>query len=387
MLRPMTAVLLSASLLLTACAGSSGTPDPYADPAGTAPVPLTAAETTATFSATVSGTPDAQGLLTVNVPGFVDASGNVVKNLGKSNFTVIEDGKLKGFTAAAATTSSSIPTDIVFVFDTTGSMASQIRGVASSIVAFSKTLETSGLDVHLGAVTFGDAFDTVDAPTSVTGGVALGRPGIPPGFDTDERPTLPLTDDFDAFRTFIGSNTARDGQDSAENAPGALNFAYGSMAWRPGAARVLIVITDVYQHQAGALGAIPVSSRWAPPSMTALLTTLKGRATVHVIGPDMSGYDITPYADMKDLTGPAGTCGVFIDLATGLTSTALSNRGRATPTLSTLDLDLTKLPIQTVLANAYTIRYRGTKTGGTHTLRLRIESGGIRGETTVTTTY
>mgnify|MGYP006923455628 FL=1 len=90
---------------------------------------------------------------------------------------------------------------------------------------------------------------------------------------------------------------------------------------------------------------------------------------------------------MKDLTGPAGTGGVFIDLATGLTSTALSNRGRATPTLSTLDLDLTKLPIQTVLANAYTIRYRGTKTGGTHTLRLRIESGGIRGETTVTTTY
>lgn len=378
--------------LLTACSGpgQAPAPDEYANPAGTAPVPFQSSEITASFSASISEKPDTDGLLTLNIPGFVDAKGQVVKDLNKANFTVIEDDKLKGFTASAASASSSIPTDIVFVFDTTGSMAAEITGVAQSIVAFSKSLEASGLNVRLGAVTFGDAFDTVSAPTSIPGGVALGTPSAPPAFDPNERPTLQLTDNFNTFRSFIGANTARGGADNAENALGALEFANASMAWRSGAARVLIVITDIYQHQAGS--AIPIDNRWAPKSLPVLLGNLKGKATVHVIGPDLNPSDIASFADMKNMTGTGGTGGVFINLDTGLTGTALT--GWSTEKINTkersvhaLDLDLTKLPIQAVVANSYTLKYRGSKTAGTHTVRVRVESGTVKAETTISAKY
>src|SRR5690606_1910977 len=128
---------------------------------------------------------------------------------------------------------------------TTGSMGYALSSVQDSIVAFADHLEAGGLDVRLGAVTFGDAYDTKDA--SGMRGVSL-RDDSPPTFDSYERPTFGLSDDFDAFRAFIEGDSARGGGDGPENAFGATEFAFDEFAWRPGAQRLMVVITDICQH-------------------------------------------------------------------------------------------------------------------------------------------
>lgn len=360
------AVLSVTAALLTACPGPTPTPapDPYADLPGTPPAPMTAAEKTVSISASLNPTRDSNGLLTLSIPGFVDSTGKPVKDLTDANFTVIEDGVLKGLASTAANKDTVVPTDIVFVFDTTGSMSGAITGVKESIVGFSNALQASGLDVRVGAVTFGDAFDTVAATSGIKGGVALGTPAAPPNFDTAERPTFPLSSDFAAFREFIGSNSARGGNDSPENGMGATEFAYDKMGWRPGASKVLIMITDVVQHQEGT-GTIPAGTRWMPKTLAATLDKLRGKAVVHVIGPDVTSPGA--YVDMKAFAGAAATGGIFMKLETAL--------------------DLTKLPVSNVLSSSYTLKFRPKVTVGEHTIRVRVESGAIKGETTITATY
>ncbi|GAA5503093.1 hypothetical protein Dxin01_02842 [Deinococcus xinjiangensis] len=378
-------VPLTLTLTLSACGGGgSDSTDPYADKAGTPPAPMTAAEKTVSLSAGLNTTADANGLFMLSIPGFVDSKGNPVKDLTNANFTIVEDSTIKGLTATTATKDTSIPTDIVFVFDTTASMSGAINGVKDSIISFSNALQSSGLDVRVGAVTFGDAFDTVTSPTGIKGGVALATPSAPPSFDYNERPSFALSSDFTAFRDFIGQNTARGGNDNPENGMGATEFAYDKMNWRSGAAKVLIMITDEVQHQAGS-GTVPTGTRWTPSTLNAALEKLRGKAVVHVIGPDLGSEVAAPYVDMKAFTGNLATGGMFMDLEASLSSAGV--RGNYAGRISTQALDLTKLPISNVLSSSYTLKYRGKKTGTEHTIRVRVEKGDIRGETTLKATY
>ena len=358
----LAAVLLIA-LALAACSGP-GELDPYADP-GTAP-PATITDPTITTSGSIAARPGAEGLMDINVAGFAaPGAEGTLPALGVNDFVVVEDGVVKGITVQRIGGTVRAAADIAFVFDTTRSMGSALRSVQDSIIEFVDFLDERGLDVRVGAITFGDAFDTQaeggTRGTSISG-------WTPPGFDTSERPSFPLSNDYAAFRTFIEGDSPRGGGDSAENAVGALEFAYDELEWRAGAQKILIVIMDIYSHNDETF-TFTGGEDWMPPNPDDLLARLRGDAIVHVVSPDYSGGVPGSFTDMAMFAGVGGTGGVFFPWVRG-------------------DFDLTELPIAEAAAGGYIVTFRGTRSGTTHTVRVVIDDGGeIRGEFTTTATY
>lgn len=351
---------LAMALVLGACTPVAPA-DPYADP-GTAP-PAAITDPTIATSGSIAPRPGSASLMNINVAGFADPTSGGLPDLGSSDFTVVEDGVVKGITVTPIGGTTTAAADIVFVFDTTGSMGSALTSVQNSIIAFVDFVRDRGLDVRVGAVTFGDAYDTL-APGG-TRGVSL-RGDTPPSFDPDERPTFPLSDDYEGFEDFIAGDSPRGGGDSAENALGALEFAYDNMEWRAGAQRILIVIMDIYSHNDATYSG-SWHEDWLPSDPADVLAKLQGNATVHVVAPEFA-WDITPFTDMAMFAGVAGTGGVYFPWSFGA-------------------FDLTELPIAEV-AGGYIVTFRGTRDGSLHTVRVVIDDDGdIRGEFTIEATY
>ena len=111
------------------------------------------------------------------------------------------------------------PVDIVFVFDTTGSMGGAIKGVRDNIIQFADVLSSTAIDYQLGLVTFGDEIRQVHKPAK----------------------------DVAAFKKLVGSQHANGGGDEPENSLGAI-FEMTKMTFRPGAKVVGILITDASFH-------------------------------------------------------------------------------------------------------------------------------------------
>ena len=361
------------ALVLAACGGPGPVDDPYADP-GTAPPPTITDATIAT-SGSVAPRPGSADLIDINVAGFAAPSGFVsaldLPALDGGDFVVVEDGVVKGITVERIGGDVRAAADIAFVFDTTGSMGGALSSVQESIIAFVDFLDGRGLDLRVGAVTFGDAFDTIsgsrgESITDMT----------PPSFDPSERPSFPLSNDYAAFRTFIEGDSPRGGGDTPENALGALEFAYDTLAWRTGAQKILIVIIDTCSHNDVTFAAFGEPGEpWMPPNPDDLLARMRGDAIVHSVSPlDVIANDFwcsEEHTDMAMFTGAAGTGGVFVPVAFGA-----------------FDFDLTELPIAEVAAGGYIVTYRGTRTGTMHTVRVVIDDGSdIRGEFTVNATY
>jgi len=364
--------------------GGGGTPpppDPYAD--STAKPPATITDPTITAAATVSARTDGSGLYDINVAGFAAPTATTLSarqlsmrsgpnksaatranltraaapDLDTDDFVVVEGSTVKGHTLRRIGEDSTRATaDVVFVFDTTGSMGGALNSVQSSIIEFADFLDKSGLDVQLGAVTFGDAFDTKAA-----GSTHIGTGSTePPSFDTSERQVFAPTTDFAKFKQFISEERATGGGDGPENAVGALQFAFDNTPWRAGAQKVLIVITDVTSHNAGSYTEARITGRWIPPSAEDLIAKLKGKAVVHVVSPDVGSPG--KHTDMKVFAGTAGTGGAYFEWD-----------GKA--------FSLVDLPIAEVAAGGYIVTYRGKADGKSKTLRIVIDDGAdIRGE-------
>jgi hypothetical protein len=379
---PPRLVALAAAIVLALVLGACGGPrppvtDPYADP-GTPPPPTITNPTIAT-SGSVAPRPDSADLMNVNVAGFAAPgaeAGAELPNLTADDFTVVEDGVVKGITVERIGGGVRAAADIAFVFDTTGSMGSALDSVQASIIEFVDFLGGRGLDVRVGAVTFGDAFDT-KAPGSTRTGESLSD-WTPPPFDPSERPTFPLSTDFAAFRTFIEEDSPRGGGDIPENALGALEFAYENLVWRAGAQRILIVIVDTCSHN-DVTFPFTAGDDWLPPNPDDLLARLRGNATVHAVSPanvletdfSCSSDPVTGHTDMAMFTGAGGTGGVHVPVSFGA-----------------FDFDLTELPIAEATAGGYLVTYRGTRDGSEHTVRVVIDDDvDIRGEFTVNATY
>jgi hypothetical protein len=375
------ASLLAAFALAATIASCGGTPtppaDPYADP-GTPPPPTITNSTIAT-SGSVAPKPGSPDLIEVNVAGFEapDSAGAAtltLADLDASAFVVVEDGVVKGVTVERIGGGTRAAADIAFVVDTTGSMGAALASVQDSIVAFVDFLDAGGLDVRVGAVTFGDAFDTLDDGSTRSGVSISGR--TPPPFDLDERPSFPLTSDFAAFRDFIAEDSPRFGGDTPENALGALEFAYDSFEWRAGAQRILIVIIDTCSHNDVTFAQYGTAGEpWLPPNPDDLLGRMRGNTTVHSVSPaNVIAEDVgcsSDHTDMAMFTGAGGTGGLHVPVAFG-----------------EFDFDLTALPIATATTGGYVITYRGRRDGSEHTVRVVIDDGAtIRGEFTVTATY
>lgn len=387
----MTGLASALVLSLAACGGGSGGGAPTGEVENPAAVvPPTITDPTVTLAASVSA-PDASGVVTINLSGLPAGT-----NLPASAFTVVEsDATVVSMerpmrAVRASTTGEAVKplhsvdkigaggaragADIAFVFDTTGSMSYALDSVKGSIVGFVDHLQSNGLDVQVGAVTFGDAFDT----KMTSGGGATGASlttQVPPSFDSSERPSFSLTTNFEEFKAFIAEQRPRGGNNSPENALGALEFAYDTLSWRAGAQRIVIVIMDICSHNADTYTEDGITAPWIPKTVASVLEKLKGQAIVHVISPASAldhcgtpwsgtGTGVT-YTDMQAFTGVAGTGGVHVDWDGDNL------------------FDLTSLPITEAVTSGYLIKYV-TGVDGARRVRVVVDDGGaIRGETTV----
>lgn len=360
------AISLLLALVLTAC-GSPSAGDPYADP-GTEPPPPIEDPTVAT-SGSLSSRSDSD-LMDINVAGFLapdEGEGALrtaqVPDLTEGDFTVVEAGVVKGITVEKIAAGSDAPADIVFVFDTTGSMGGALATVQSSIIEFVDHLDGAGLDVRVGAVTYGDAFDTMSDTSTRTGTGS----STPPSFDTSERPVYPLTEDLDDFQAFIDEDSARGGGDAAENGVGALAYAYDEFEWGPRAQRIMIVITDIHSHNDETFG-FTDGDDWAPEDPDELLERLRGNATVHVVGPDFGETGAGANTDMAMFAGVDGTGGEFVPFGDIVAE----------------DASLTDLDITAATAGGYIVTFRGTSDGTPKDVRVVLDDGSdIRGEFTL----
>ncbi len=303
---------------------------------------------------------DADGIVTINLTGLPADAGEIPAGA----FTVYENGSARTVVSAEKIDENSTRAgaDIAFVLDTTDSMKSAIDSAKDSILGFVDHLETKGLDVHVGAVTFGDAFDTQSA--SGTTGVSL-RSSTPPAFDVDERPSFELGSRFDDFTGFLSQQQARSGGKPRENALGALEFAYENLAWRPGAQRILIVLTDTCSYDAATYGEDGITDPWIPRTQQQVLARLKGQAIVHVIAPKLvRGCPFLGYADVSAFTGAAGTGGVHVEWD------------------GTSTFSLAQLPLTPALTAGYLIRYM-SNVRGQRSVRVAFDHGELHGEALV----
>lgn len=151
-----------------------------------------------------------------------DEHGQPTASLTRHDFRLVEDGKpvqIKDF----AGIDEARPVDIVFVFDTTGSMSEEIAGVKNTCVAFADKLRRANRDFRLGLITFGDEIRQV--------------------YGAGDN----LTGDAEEFKGWIGRQTAQGGDDDPEISLDGLERA-NQMKYRSDTQKILILITDAPPH-------------------------------------------------------------------------------------------------------------------------------------------
>jgi VWFA-related protein len=186
-----------------------------------------------------------------------DAAGEPVGGLVKESFRVLEDDQAVPILDFAGI-GEPRPVDIVFVFDTTGSMSEEIEGVKERCIAFADQLQSKGRDYRLGLVTFWDQIKGV------------------------YRPDGTLTDDVRQFKGWIETLEAKGGDDGPELSLDAL-VRGSEMRFRDRAQRVLILITDAPPHHRDD------SSGFSEMTIDETLQKLEGaHITLFAVAPDLS---------------------------------------------------------------------------------------------------
>ncbi len=284
-------------------------------------------------------------------------TGEPITDLTDDNLIVVEDSLVQGFVLKKVGEEVTAKADIVFIIDATGSMGEEIEKVKESVLAFAGSLSEEGLDVKLGAVTFGDSV----------------------------REYIDFTEDFSdtagEFYTFISGIYATGGGAWAENDLDPIYHAWKHFSWRDGAQRIFILITDApvdqvdddnyeYEHV-------------CPFTIDMLLDTLRGEAVIHAVCPDKKvspdgdtiymGYDWDDdgAADSWDVV--YGGVGHPKDLATG-------TGGRWMQLPGSGEVDLTELPIATTITQSWVIDFETSDPYGVHDVWIQIYIGEHKGE-------
>ena len=159
----------------------------------------------------------------------VDSMGLGTRNLDDENFYVYENGVLQtqNFDVVPPYESGGLrAADIVFVLDVSGSMGDEIESVRSNMRSFVNLLAESGIDYRVGFITYAD-WDYI-----YNDGNLYSR----------------LSDILDVINNVqLGEHGIGDGADWLENPYYALSHAV-RMNFRPGAQKILIMITDAPAH-------------------------------------------------------------------------------------------------------------------------------------------
>ena len=188
-----------------------------------------------------------------------DATRQPATNLISVNFDVKEEETdVISPTVRMIDRSAGARADIVYVFDTTGSMGDEIETVKNRALAFADSLATSGIDYRLGLVTFGDEIRSINNFTASA---------------------------FE-FKTWIEGLIADGGGDTKENALEGLAAA-ARLSFRDMTQKIIILITDADYHEQGESG--DGTTNFTTDSIISLMR--EQITQVNVVGPDLRQYN------------------------------------------------------------------------------------------------
>jgi len=155
-----------------------------------------------------------------------DSTGHHFPNLKKDDMVVYQDGRPVRIDALEhISAENSVPVDIAFIIDQTGSMQQEVNEVKENIIEFTKRLAVRGIDYRLALITFSDRIERYKD----------------------------FTEDVKTFITWIDEIKVGGGGDDNENALEGL-YEATSFKFRQAAQRVFILITDAMFHQKGDRG-------------------------------------------------------------------------------------------------------------------------------------
>jgi hypothetical protein len=198
--------------------------------------------------------------------------------------------------------------DVVFVLDNTATMAARIGAIKDSIIGYGAGLARQAIQPAFGVVSFGDT--------------------------PSEQSALTAPSTAEEMAAWLQDLAGVDGHDDPENPLDSIRYACDAFQWRPGARRCIVVITDVWCHQAGD------GSGLTAQTVDGLAASLRGSVTVYAVSPVLLG-DLSPYGDVRWLAdgygaGPGVTASTYGAVrrseGTGGAWTRLSDSG-------TIDLD------------------------------------------------
>ena len=195
-----------------------------------------------------------------------DSSGQHFPSLAKSDMVIYQDGKaVDVISLEKISASNSIPVDIAFVIDQTGSMGEEVREVKNNIIEFTQRLAARGVDYRLALITFSDRIERYKD----------------------------FTEDVKMFISWIDGLKIGGGGDDNENALEGI-YEGTSFRFRQSAQKIFILITDAMFHQQGDRG--DGKTKFTARSMTELL--MRQNIRLFAITPP----SISDYQFMTDMT-------------------------------------------------------------------------------------
>ncbi|MCP4361194.1 MAG: VWA domain-containing protein, partial [Chloroflexi bacterium] len=154
---------------------------------------------------------------------FINTAAGRDGSLAPSAFTVYEDSITQTITSVTPISGSTAGADIVFLFDDTGSMGTNIATMKAKATTFANDVVAAGIDARFGLVSFKDE----------------------PEID------LTLTDSIISFQSAVNNLTAMGGGDLPEDALDATVLALNNLTYRSGAQKVFVIVTDAPTHYRG----------------------------------------------------------------------------------------------------------------------------------------
>ena len=264
--------------------------------------------------------------------------GQPLNGLTLNDFRVYEDDIERPVHSVVQTGSgvSTTSADIAFVLDVTSSMDDEIDGVRDSVIAFAQHIEAQSVNVRLGGVSFRDYVDE--------------------SFD--------FTDDYDAFRSWVGNLYSYGGDDTPENDLDAIMAALGGLSWRPGVQRMIVVITDAPMHFAGD------GDGYTDYSVSEVVDSLLSAGIVlHSVSNGSRGRS---HRECANRGATRRTRQSYPDVS----EIAQSTGGLAMDLPGSGYVDLTTLPLREIVLSGYVVKYRAVPTGRDHEIRLVVLLGG-----------
>ncbi|MBD5300348.1 MAG: VWA domain-containing protein [Bacteroides sp.] len=274
------------------------------------------------------------------------------------NVWVEIDGQPKGvkvYNTADDNNERSVPVDLVFLVDNSGSMSEEANTIARDITTWAEKLSKTSLDIKFGCVGYDGA---ITGAVNITSYQNLSNylnrddawgTGRTIGFDGSEADIMKFNSNKESYRT--------GGYSDAECGMAALRFATDMFTFRKDANRIFVNFTDEPNQPRG-------NANFSVESLKTDWNTNLG--TIHTVFSEYQSYDRNESNRlMSEYTG-----GTVIYTNSSFTSVTLEN-----------------LPVTDAMRNSYVIRISNIREfmdGQTHNVRITILSpdGTVRAERT-----